>query len=121
MGCKRAAAKDQDSQKNRSNSWLVSSYRIYCHTFIWHQRPDGDHRHPGNPLRHRSSADYGYEQAPAGKVLGLSTKQGKPRAERLGVFAMAVTVGFEPTVRFHAHNFSRVAPSAARTRHRDLA
>ncbi len=33
---------------------------------------------------------------------------------------MAVTVGFEPTVRFHAHNFSRVAPSAARTRHRGI-
>ena len=33
---------------------------------------------------------------------------------------MAVTVGFEPTVGFHPHNFSRVAPSAARTRHRDL-
>ena len=31
---------------------------------------------------------------------------------------MAVTVGFEPTVDFHPHNFSRVAPSAARTRHR---
>ena len=34
---------------------------------------------------------------------------------------VAVTVGFEPTVRFHAHNFSRVAPSAARTRHRESA
>ena len=33
---------------------------------------------------------------------------------------MAVPVGFEPTVRFHAHNFSRVAPSAARTRHRGI-
>ena len=32
---------------------------------------------------------------------------------------MAVSVGFEPTVRLHAHNFSRVAPSAARTRYRD--
>ena len=32
---------------------------------------------------------------------------------------MAVTVGFEPTVGFHPHNFSRVAPSAARTRHRE--
>ena len=31
---------------------------------------------------------------------------------------MAVTVGFEPTVGLHPHNFSRVAPSAARTRHR---
>jgi hypothetical protein len=31
---------------------------------------------------------------------------------------MAVTVGFEPTVGFHPHNFSRVAPSATRTRHR---
>ncbi len=31
---------------------------------------------------------------------------------------MAVSVGFEPTVRLHAHNFSRVAPSAARTRYR---
>jgi hypothetical protein len=29
-----------------------------------------------------------------------------------------VTVGFEPTVSFHPHNFSRVAPSATRTRHR---
>ena len=34
-------------------------------------------------------------------------------------FFMAVSVGFEPTVRLHAHNFSRVAPSAARTRYRD--
>ena len=33
---------------------------------------------------------------------------------------LAVTVGFEPTVRLHAHNFSRVAPSAARTRYRQL-
>ena len=33
---------------------------------------------------------------------------------------LAVTVGFEPTVDFHPHNFSRVAPSAARTRHREL-
>jgi DNA repair protein RadA/Sms len=31
---------------------------------------------------------------------------------------MAVPVGFEPTVGFHPHNFSRVAPSAARTRYR---
>jgi len=31
---------------------------------------------------------------------------------------MAVPVGFEPTVDFHPHNFSRVAPSAARTRYR---
>jgi site-specific DNA recombinase len=31
---------------------------------------------------------------------------------------LAEPVGFEPTVRFHAHNFSRVAPSAARTRFR---
>ncbi|MEO0024840.1 MAG: hypothetical protein RL196_1281 [Actinomycetota bacterium] len=34
--------------------------------------------------------------------------------------SMAVTVGFEPTVGFHPHNFSRVAPSAARTRHRQV-
>lgn len=34
---------------------------------------------------------------------------------------MAVPVGFEPTVLFQAHNFSRVAPSAARTRHRRTA
>ncbi len=34
-------------------------------------------------------------------------------------FSMAVSVGFEPTVRLRAHNFSRVAPSAARTRYRD--
>ena len=33
---------------------------------------------------------------------------------------VAVTVGFEPTVGFHPHNFSRVAPSAARTRHRQI-
>lgn len=33
---------------------------------------------------------------------------------------MAVPVGFEPTVGFHPHNFSRVAPSAARTRYRGL-
>ena len=32
---------------------------------------------------------------------------------------MAVPVGFEPTVDFHPHNFSRVAPSAARTRYRE--
>jgi site-specific DNA recombinase len=32
---------------------------------------------------------------------------------------LAEPVGFEPTVRFHAHNFSRVAPSAARTRFRN--
>ena len=31
----------------------------------------------------------------------------------------AVPVGFEPTVDFHPHNFSRVAPSAARTRYRE--
>ena len=34
------------------------------------------------------------------------------------LLTVAVTVGFEPTVGFHPHNFSRVAPSAARTRHR---
>ena len=33
---------------------------------------------------------------------------------------MAVTVGFEPTVGVNPHNFSRVAPSAARTRHRQV-
>ncbi|MDQ1608922.1 MAG: hypothetical protein QOE16_1654 [Microbacteriaceae bacterium] len=33
-------------------------------------------------------------------------------------FSLAVPVGFEPTVGFHPHNFSRVAPSAARTRYR---
>jgi hypothetical protein len=33
---------------------------------------------------------------------------------------MAVPVGFEPTVGSHPHNFSRVAPSAARTRYRGL-
>ena len=31
---------------------------------------------------------------------------------------MAVPVGFEPTVGSHPHNFSRVAPSATRTRYR---
>ena len=36
------------------------------------------------------------------------------------LFLVAVTVGFEPTVDFHPHNFSRVAPSAARTRHREI-
>lgn len=33
---------------------------------------------------------------------------------------LAVPVGFEPTVDFHPHNFSRVAPSAARTRYREI-
>jgi cation diffusion facilitator family transporter len=33
---------------------------------------------------------------------------------------MAVTEGFEPSVRFHAHLFSRQVPSAARTRHRGI-
>jgi cation diffusion facilitator family transporter len=33
---------------------------------------------------------------------------------------LAVTEGFEPSVRFHAHLFSRQVPSAARTRHRGI-
>ena len=43
----------------------------------------------------------------------------KPFDLKVKGFFMAVSVGFEPTVRLHAHNFSRVAPSAARTRYRD--
>src|SRR6218665_634958 len=37
----------------------------------------------------------------------------------IAVNFMAVPVGFEPTVGSHPHNFSRVAPSAARTPYRD--
>ena len=36
------------------------------------------------------------------------------------LITMAVTVGFEPTVGVNPHNFSRVAPSAARTRHHEV-
>ena len=36
-----------------------------------------------------------------------------------GGFFVAVPVGFEPTVEFPPHDFSRVAPSAARTRYRN--
>ena len=33
---------------------------------------------------------------------------------------MAVAEGFEPSENFHPHALSRRAPSAARTRHRDV-
>ena len=46
--------------------------------------------------------------------MGYRTPAGRWRR----AVVLAVPVGFEPTVDFHPHNFSRVAPSAARTRHR---
>ena len=50
-------------------------------------------------------------------VPGTATRN-PPTSAEVGGFFVAVPVGFEPTVGFHPHNFSRVAPSAARTRHR---
>ena len=70
----------------------------------------------------------GLDTARSSRIVSMSVSMApKPYAKEplvprvskdLGVLSLAVPVGFEPTVRFHAHNFSRVAPSAARTRNR---
>jgi len=54
----------------------------------------------------------------ATKDIDLSVGEGDLEAavtdlSQLATVDLGVPVGFEPTVRFHAHNFSRVAPSAA--------
>ena len=66
--------------------------------------------------------DHAGSQAQDVGKRGIAGKGNAPDPLQLlgsGAFHLAVPVGFEPTVRFHAHNFSRVAPSAARTRYRE--
>ena len=41
------------------------------------------------------------------------------QGQALTAICLAVAVGFEPTVGLTPHNISSVAPSAARTRHRE--
>jgi hypothetical protein len=61
----------------------------------------------GAPERRKPPSYRGFSRVTPASELNKSSFARSP---------LAVPVGFEPTVDFHPHNFSRVAPSAARTR-----
>ncbi len=72
-----------------------------------------------NGRKSRDVATHGPTGAENGSPEGQNETPGQlARAGGFNVTNLAEPVGFEPTVGSHPHNFSRVAPSAARTRFR---
>lgn len=56
---------------------------------------------------------------PEAPAPATSNKANSRQGQALTAVCLAVAVGFEPTVGVTPHNISSVAPSAARTRHRE--
>ena len=72
-----------------------------------------------NGRKSRDEAAHGPTKAASGSREGQNKTPGPlTRAGGFNLINLAEPVGFEPTVGSHPHNFSRVAPSAARTRFR---
>ena len=87
---------------------------------VRHHPPHASTRTCSHPLTpaHTRSQMFRYRCVTAGEIPARKNPLSPSETQGCRGFSVAVPVGFEPTVESPPHNFSRVAPSAARTRYR---